>query len=108
MPMTANMIPYQRRSGAIHCCPVSVMIGVMLTAMKKQISPPVPSTSASVLVSTRSWFSENQPRSMNSSGMNAGSRSRTRISDCFLIVPAEKLRDSVRQVALRALAAARG
>jgi hypothetical protein len=45
---------------------------------------------------------------MNSSGMNAGSRSRIRSSDCFLIVPAEKFRDSVRQVALRALTAARG
>lgn len=46
--MTANIMPYHRRSGAIHLAPVTVMIGVMDTATKKQISPPVPSTSASI------------------------------------------------------------
>ena len=32
-PISANMMPYQRRSGAIHCAPVRVISGVIDRAM---------------------------------------------------------------------------
>ena len=91
------MMPYQRRSGAIQCWPVKVISGVIEMATNKQISPAVPSTSASVLVSTSLAFSESQPRRMKSSGMNAGRRSRSSASDRFRMVPAEKVSSSASQ-----------
>src|SRR5262249_39117906 len=84
----------QRRRGANHRAPVTVISGVIDTAMKKQISPPVPSMSASVFVRLSFAFSENQPRAMKIHGMNAGRRSRNSIRDCFLITRAENTMSS--------------
>jgi hypothetical protein len=94
IPMSMNMMPYQRRSGANHRAPVTVISGVIDTARKKAISPPVPSMSASVFVRLSFSFSENQPRATKIHGMNAGSRRRKRMRDCFLITRAENMKSS--------------
>jgi hypothetical protein len=78
MPMSAKKMPYHRRSGANQRAPVTVISGVIDTATKKQISPPVPSTSASVLVRTSLAFSDSQPRMMKTHGTNAGRRRKNR------------------------------
>ena len=79
---------------AIQRAPVRVMSGVTDTAAKKQISLPVPSTSASVLVRTSISLRESQPRRMKISGTRAGRRRKNRMSDCFLTVTAENMRSS--------------
>ena len=89
IPISANMMPYQRRRGAIHWAPVRVIIGVIDRAMKKQASPPLPRTSASVLVRTSWEFRLNQPRAMKIHGMNAGRRMKNSATDRFLILMAE-------------------
>jgi hypothetical protein len=89
IPVTANMMPYHRRRG-VNRCPVTVASGVIVTARKKQISPPVPSVSASVLVRDSLSFSDIQPRSVKSIGTSAGSRRRN--SAIFrLLIPGSSL-----------------
>ena len=74
VPMSAKKMPYHRRSGAYHRAPVSVISGVIETAIRKVNSPPVPSTSASLRVRTSLAFSEYHPRRMKNHGTNAGRR----------------------------------
>ena len=87
--MTANQMPYHRRRGAIHCAPVSVISGVIDRAMKKQNSPPVPSTSASSMVRMPLAFSDSQAGIMKMNGTNTGRRMRNSAIDRFLMVMAE-------------------
>src|ERR1700689_2026503 len=78
VPMSAKKMPYHRRSGANHRAPVSVINGVIVTAIKKVASPPVPSTSASARVSTSLAFSDSHPRMTKNHGTNAGGRRKNR------------------------------
>jgi len=87
--MIANQMPYHRRSGAIHCAPVKVMIGVIDSAMYRQRMPPLPSTLASVMVRVSLAFSDIQAGTMKMIGTNTGRRRKNSARDRFLMVMAE-------------------
>ena len=89
IPMIANQMPYHRRRGAIHCAPVRVISGLIDRAMYRHKMPPVPSTSASVLVRVPLGFASIQARDMKMMGTNTGRRMRNSAMDRFLMVMAE-------------------
>src|SRR5215471_13015165 len=92
-PMAKNITPYHRRRGAKNRCPVRVMRGVIDTQMRKVYSPPVPSTSASVLVRTSFSLRDSQPRSVKIHGRRAG-RARSTSAIFFLLTPGRSLAGS--------------
>ena len=86
IPISAKNMPYHRRSGAKNRTPVSVIAGVTDNAMSRQNSPPVPRTSASMLVRESFSFSDSHPRMMKIHGTNAGRRMKNSATD-FLLIP---------------------